>query len=130
MNGPAFSLPVTVFYEDTDAAGIVYHANYLRYAERARSEWLRSKGAPVNRLLELFDGYFVVKSCSIDFRLPGKLGDQLIATAKIETSKGARMTMHQTIERDGTVLADLSIDIAFVGSNGRPRRIPAALLAA
>ena len=124
------TLPLRVYYEDTDAAGMVYHANYLKFAERGRSEMLRSLGFP-HRRLGSEDGIgFAVRRCSVDYLAPARLEDALTVETMLEGIGAATLTMRQQIKRDGELLADLEILVACIGRDGRPRRLPHALRAA
>jgi acyl-CoA thioester hydrolase len=125
---------VRVYYEDTDFSGIVYHASYLRFMERGRTNYLRLLGADQRALFEEAQreapGFaFVVRAMSIDFRKPARMDDVLeITTVPIEV-KGASVVLHQRVERDGETLVDAMVRVAFV-SAGRARPIPKGLRAA
>jgi acyl-CoA thioester hydrolase len=119
-----------VYYEDTDAAGMVYHANYLKFAERGRSEMLRSLGFP-HRKLGREDGVgFAVRRCTIDYLAPARLEDALTVVTTLTDIGAATLKARQEIRRDGELLADLDILVACIGRDGRPRRLPSALRAA
>jgi acyl-CoA thioester hydrolase len=123
------SFPLRVYYEDTDAAGIVYHANYLKFAERGRSEMLRSLGFP-HRKLGSEDGVgFAVRRCSVDYLVPARLEDALTVDTMLGEVGAATLQLRQQIRRDGQLLADLDILVACIGRDGRPRRLPSALRA-
>jgi acyl-CoA thioester hydrolase len=123
------SFPLRVYYEDTDAAGIVYHANYLKFAERGRSEMLRSLGFP-HRKLGAEDGVgFAVRRCSVDYLVPARLEDALTVDTMLGEIGAATLQLHQQIRREGQLLADLDIVVACIGRDGRPRRLPNALRA-
>lgn len=126
--GEALRLPVRVYYEDTDAAGVVYYANYLRYMERARSEWLSALGFDAARL-ERDDGVvFVVHRVEIDFRAPARLGDRLDATVALVELQRARMVVLQDVLREGRTLTHARVAIACLNrASFRPSRIPAAV---
>jgi acyl-CoA thioester hydrolase len=128
--GIAHTLAVHVYYEDTDAAGMVYHANYLKFAERGRSEMLRSLGFGHRRLGSEDGVGFAVRRCSIDYLAPARLEDALTVDTTLEGVGAATLQVHQQIRRDGELLADLDILVACVGHDGRPRRLPSALRAA
>jgi acyl-CoA thioester hydrolase len=127
-------LPVRVYYEDTDFSGVVYHASYLRFMERGRTDYLRLLGADHRALFEQTEaeapGFaFVVRSMNIDFLKPARMDDVLtIATAPHEV-KGASITLHQRVMRGGELLVEAQVRVAFV-SGGRARPIPKALRAA
>ena len=125
-----FDWPVRVYYEDTDAGGIVYHASYLRFAERARTEWLRALGFSQPDLLEQFGCIFAVRRCSIDFRLSARLDDALVVVTSLIEARGARMRLHQEVRRGGLLLVGLEIELALLGPGHRPARMPPPLRAA
>lgn len=128
---PVFSWPIRVYWEDTDAGGVVYHASYLRFIERARTEWLRMRGIEQNRLRDEHDVMFVVSEMDIRFRSPAKLDDELVATIDSFTRRSASMTFAQCILRatDGVRLVEARVRAACIGTNFKPRRIPDFLLA-
>ncbi|HEV2676622.1 MAG TPA: tol-pal system-associated acyl-CoA thioesterase [Aliidongia sp.] len=119
--------PIRVYYEDTDAGGIVYHANYLRFAERARSECLRVVGWQYDRLLAETGLGWVVRRATIDFRLPARLDDALVVETRLMDMKGARMTARQTVHRGADLLVGLDLELVLLTPAGRPGRIPASL---
>ena len=122
-----FSLPIRVYIEDTDAGGIVYYVNYLKYLERARTELMRTFG--LERAAVSDAGWnFVVSDVSLSYKEPARLDDQLQATAVISAVGGATINFHQTVRRDDTVLVAGDIQIACVDrGTGRPTRLDAAL---
>ena len=122
-----FSLPVRVYIEDTDAGGIVYYVNYLKYLERARTELMRTFG--LERAAVSDAGWnFVVSDVSLSYKEPARLDDQLDATAVISAVGGATINFRQTVRRDDTVLVAGDIQIAWVDrGTGRPTRLDAAL---
>lgn len=115
-----------VYYEDTDAGGIVYHANYLRFAERARTEALRELGLPHAAMVEQFALMFVVRRIEIDYLRPARLDDSLAVVTRAEAVGGASARLRQAITaEDGTELAVAHVDLACVAlGESRPRRIP------
>jgi acyl-CoA thioester hydrolase len=119
-------LPVRVYYEDTDAGGIVYHANYLRFAERARTETLRRLGIDQSRLREENDVMFIVRRCTIDFRSPARLDDALEIRTRMTGWRGAAIEAEQTVHRQGEegTLVALELTIACVNGKGRLVRVP------
>lgn len=122
----AFRFPVRVYYEDTDAGGVVYHANYLRFAERARTEFLRAAGIEQREMRDA-DGFaFVVRRCSIDFRAPAYLDDALEVVTRITGVRGAALEAVQEVVRAGETdpLVVLELVIAGVNGRGRPARLP------
>jgi acyl-CoA thioester hydrolase len=123
-----FRFPVRVYYEDTDAAGVVYYANYLKYMERARTEWLSSLGFALAGLERLFGIVFVVHHVEIEYRRPARLGDELDATLTLIELRRARMVALQEVLCDETVLTCARVTLACLArSTWRPMRIPAAL---
>ena len=122
-----FSLPIRVYIEDTDAGGIVYYVNYLKYLERARTELMRTFG--LERAAVVDAGWnFVVSDVSLSYREPARLDDQLHATAVISAVGGATINFHQKVRRAGAVLVSGDIQIACVDrGTGRPTRLDAAL---
>ena len=129
-HGFSHSLPLRVYYEDTDAAGMVYHANYLKFAERGRSEMLRSIGFP-HRKLAAEDGVgFAVRRCSVEYLAPARLEDALVVDTTLIELGAATLNLRQQVRRGGELLADLEVLVACIGRDGRPRRLPSALRAA
>jgi acyl-CoA thioester hydrolase len=127
-------LLVRVYYEDTDFTGIVYHANYLRYMERGRTNYLRLIGADHRALFEAAEkeapGFaFVVRSMNIDFLRPARMDDVLEVVTEPEEVKGASVTLRQRVMRGEELLAAASVRVAFI-SEGRARPIPKPLRAA
>ena len=129
-----FSWPARVYWEDTDGGGIVYYANYLRYLERARTEWLRSLGFSQQQLARDPGIVFAVVSVNIDYHRPAKLDDELVVTCEPSVEGAATIRFAQRIHRKdagesasnpGTVLAEASVRVACVdASTLRPRRLP------
>ena len=123
-----FRLPVRVYYEDTDAAGIVYYANYLKYMERARTEWLASLGFELSALERVEGIVFVVHRVEIDFRLPARLGESLDATLSLTELSRARMIVAQDVTRGDETLTHAGVALACLDrARHRPTRIPKAL---
>ncbi|MBS59213.1 MAG: tol-pal system-associated acyl-CoA thioesterase [Alteromonadaceae bacterium] len=122
-----FSLPIRVYIEDTDAGGIVYYVNYLKYLERARTELMRTFG--LERAAVADAGWnFVVSDVSLSYKEPARLDDQLHATAVISAVGGATINFHQKVRRADAVLVAGDIQIACVDrGTGRPTRLDAAL---
>lgn len=124
----AFTHPVRVYWEDTDAGGVVYHAQYLAFLERARTEWLRARGYGQELLRLQHDLVFAVRAMSIDFRLPARLDDALQVGVTLRQCRHASLVIAQTVERDGVRLLDAEVRIAALrASDFRPRPIPDAL---
>ena len=123
-----FRLPIRVYYEDTDAAGIVYYANYLKFMERARTEWLSSLGFELSALEHIENIVFVVHRVEIDYRLPARLGARLDATLTLVGLHRARMIITQDVTRGDEVLTSARVVLACLErTNRRPTRIPATL---
>ena len=114
----------TVYYEDTDAGGVVYFANYLKFAERARSELLRDMGTDNTKLLQEHGVMFVVRDCAVRYREPARLDDALEIHTKILRIGGASFSADQRVERDGRLLADMTVRLACLDGEGRPARLP------
>ena len=115
---------VRVYYEDTDAGGVVYHARYLGMAERARTEALRAAGAPHAELTRDHGLAFVVHRLAVEYRRSARLDDALTVETTLAALSPARLSLHQTIRRDAEILVTLRVDLACVASDGRPARIP------
>ena len=129
----AFQFPVRIYWEDTDAGGIVFYANYLKFFERARTEWLRSLGINQRELRESAGGMFVVSETSVRYLQPARLDDELLVTAELQEAGRASMVIAQRalLRPAGAVLASGSIRIGWVeAATLRPARIPANILEA
>jgi acyl-CoA thioester hydrolase len=123
-----FRFPVRVYYEDTDAAGIVYYANYLKFMERARTEWLAALGLPLAAFEREHGVVFVVHRCEIDFRLPARLNDALDVTVEPVKRGASTILMQQDVLRAGDVLTTAQVGLACIHSTRwKPVRIPASL---
>lgn len=118
---------VRVYYEDTDAGGIVYYANYLKFAERARTEALRALGFDQSRLLADPGIAIVVRSVAVNFHKPARLDDRLTITTELADIGQVSLRMRQAIRRDGEMLVTLDVKLAVVDGNLRPVRPPEAL---
>jgi acyl-CoA thioester hydrolase len=126
-----FTFPVRVYWEDTDAGGIVFYANYLKFFERARTEWLRSLGIEQRLLRESTGGIFIVSETSVRYLQPARLDDELIVTAQLESAGRASLIIAQrALEKaSGALLAEGTIRIGWVDAASlKPGRIPPALL--
>jgi acyl-CoA thioester hydrolase len=127
----AFTWPIRVYWEDTDAGGIVFYANYLKFFERARTEWLRALGLTQSRLREESGGIFIVSETSVRYRAPSRLDDELLVTAQLEAAGRASLIIAQKAFRGDTLLCDGTIRIGWVdAATLRPERVPAAILQA
>lgn len=123
-----FRFALRVYYEDTDGAGVVYYANYLRFMERARTEWLGSLGVEPSELERTHGVVFVVSRMEIDYLAPARLGDRLEATLRLIELGRARMVAVQDVRRGDGVLAHARVTLACIDrGNWRPTRIPAVL---
>jgi len=132
-NGRAFAWPVRVYWEDTDAGGIVFYANYLKFFERARTEWLRSLGIEQGALRKSTGGIFVVGETSVRYQRPARLDDELLVTARVEESGRASLIIaQQAFLRSGdTLLCEGTIRIGWVDATTlKPARISPNLLEA
>jgi acyl-CoA thioester hydrolase len=124
MRGGAHLFPLRVYFEDTDVAGIVYYANYLRFIERARSDMLRLIGVDQREALEDGEGVYAVAEVSVKYRAPARLGDELVVLTEIEEVRAASVLIHQRVMRGDRLLADARVTAAFLTPDGRPRRQP------
>ena len=124
----AFSFPVRVYYEDTDAAGVVYYANYLKFMERARTEWLEGLGFPLAAFEREHGVTFVVRRAGIDFLAPARLNDRLDVTVEVLDRGASRIELEQKVLRDAAELATAHITLACLDTaRWRPTRLPAPL---
>ena len=125
MSRPSFTLQVRVYYEDTDAAGVVYYASYLKFLERARTEWLRALGYEQTRLVQELGIAFAARSLSAEYLLPARLDDMLTVVSTVESLGRAQLVFAQQVERDGTVLLTSQMRIAcFDPVRGKATAIP------
>jgi acyl-CoA thioester hydrolase len=124
--GVEHRFPVRVYFEDTDLSGVVYHANYLRYMERARSDMLRCVGADQRATLDADEGAYAVSELSIKYLRPARLDDALIVVTAIERVGAATCAIHQRVIRSDELLADAHVVAAFLSVEGRPKRQPKA----
>ena len=125
-----FTWPVRVYWEDTDAGGIVYHTAYLRFAERARTEMLRAAGIDQGRMLADTGVAFAVTRVEVDFRRPAVLDDALDVSAQVSEVGSASLRMTQAIRRGADDLVRLVVRVACVNRLGRPVRLPATVRSA
>jgi len=117
-------LDVRVYYEDTDMAGIVYYANYLRYIERARSDWVRGLGID-QKVMKAEGAVFVVRRVEADYLASAVLDDELVIETDVVQVTGARLVMDQKVKRDGEVIFQAIVTVGVVNDNGQPTRLPA-----
>jgi len=120
-----YSIPIRVYIEDTDAGGVVYYANYLRFMERARTEWLRASGVELDIWQHQHRKLFVVRSVQVDFLSPAKFNDQLTVCANLVTLKSASLICNQPIMRGDKLLIEASVKLACIDADTmRPCAIP------
>ena len=125
---PAFQWPVRVYYEDTDLGGVVYYANYLKFLERARTEWLRALGVEQTVLAAEHRVIFVVRSIALEYLRPAAFNDELAVTVELEETKGGQILRAQRITRGTEELATARVRIACVSTGTfKPVRIPSSL---
>ena len=117
---------LSVYFEDTDTAQIVYYANYLKYMERARSDMLRALGIDQRAALDAGDGVYAVADVAIRYLRPARLGDDLVVVSSVDTVRAATVVIHQMVMRGAEILTDARITAAFLSPDGRPRRQPRA----
>ncbi|MFO1164918.1 MAG: tol-pal system-associated acyl-CoA thioesterase [Paracoccus sp. (in: a-proteobacteria)] len=122
------SFPVRVYYEDTDLAGIVYYANYLKFIERGRSEWLREVGVD-QRVLKQQGLVFAVRRVEADYLSPARFDDQLVVESSLHAQTPARIVIDQRVLREGAALFVARVTVVCLGEGGRPLRIPADVAA-
>lgn len=119
-----------VYFEDTDAGGVVYHANYIGFMERARSDMLACAGIDQRRALEAGDGVYVVAEVNIRYRRPARLGDALLILSRVGELRSSAAVIHQRVMRGDELVADADVRVVFVDAQGKPRRQPAEWVAA
>jgi acyl-CoA thioester hydrolase len=122
--GGTHHFALRVYFEDTDVAGVVYYANYLKYMERARSDMLRAAGVDQRAVLEAGEGVYVVAGANIKYRRSAKLDDALVVLSEVLEVRAASCLIHQRVMRGRELLADATITAAFLSSEGRPKRQP------
>jgi len=115
---------LTVYFEDTDTAGIVYYANYLKFMERARSDMLRATGIDQRAAKEAGTGVYAVAEVNIRYLRPARLGDDLVVLSTVEQVRAASVLIHQRVMRGAEGLADARVTAAFLDPNDRPKRQP------
>lgn len=117
---------VRVYWEDTDAGGVVYYANYLKFIERARTEWLRSRGLEQSALRAEHAVLLVVRKLECAYRAPARLDDELTVHTRIEKLAGASVTMHQVVSREGAELFNATVNVCCLDADRwSPKRLPA-----
>ncbi|ABC63999.1 YbgC/FadM family acyl-CoA thioesterase [Erythrobacter litoralis] len=126
FDGPVHLYAVRVYYEDTDLSGITYHANYLRWFERARSDILRLLGIDQRAAIEAGEGAYAVADLTLKYFRPARLDDDVVIQTRCTQLKAASVTMHQRAYRGDELLTEASFRVGFVAPDGRPRRQPEA----
>ena len=122
--GPEHRFALSVYFEDTDTAGVVYYANYLKFMERARSDMLRAVGVDQRDVLHRDGGAYYVAECNIRYVKPARLGDDLVVVSSVEHVRAASVSIHQRVMRGNELLTDARVTAAFLDANGRPQRQP------
>ncbi|WP_106640601.1 tol-pal system-associated acyl-CoA thioesterase [Allosphingosinicella vermicomposti] len=124
--GKTHHFALRVYFEDTDTAGIVYYANYLRFMERARSDMLRCVGIDQRAALDSGEGVYAVAEAHIKYRSPAKLDDNLRILSEVREVRAASCVIHQRVMRGDELLAEANVTAAFLSPEGRPKRQPRA----
>tara|TARA_Y100000741_G_scaffold144414_1_gene109018 strand:+ start:184 stop:579 length:396 start_codon:yes stop_codon:yes gene_type:complete len=119
-----FLFKLKVYYEDTDSGGVVYYANYLKFLERARSEFIYSIGLSNKKLLNEFDTLIIVKSCNIEYKKSAKLEDELEIFSSIKSYTKTSFIMDQTVKRRDEIIAVAEVALVTINKNGKPVKIP------
>ncbi|MCR6658377.1 MAG: tol-pal system-associated acyl-CoA thioesterase [Asticcacaulis sp.] len=118
-------MPVRIYYEDTDFSGVVYHANYLKYFERGRSEYMRLIGVHHHQLAALDEPLaFAVSAINIRYLTPARIDDLVLVKSRLSAARGASFTLDQWVERDGQRLAEAQVQVVCIDLKGRPKRLP------
>lgn len=129
FEGREHLFPLRVYFEDTDLSGVVYHANYLRYMERARSDMLRVAGIDQRAVHEAGEGAYAIVDLAIKYRAPARLDDALLVASRVLRVSPASVVIHQTVRCGSLVLTEAQVTAALVAPSGRPKRQPADWLA-
>ena len=122
--GSEHRFPARVYFEDTDLTGVVYHANYLRFMERARSDMLRLAGIDQRRAHEAGEGAYAITSLAIRYRAPARLDDDLLVRSRVMDIRAVSCVIQQRVMRGGLLVADADVTAVFLSPDGRPRRQP------
>ena len=122
--GPEHHFALTVYFEDTDTAGIVYYANYLKFMERARSDMIRAAGVDQNSAHHEGEGVYAVAECTIRYLKPARLGDDLIVVSTVDQVRACTVLIQQRVMRGTEMLTDARVTAAFLTPDGRPQRQP------
>lgn len=126
LDGPRHLYAVRVYYEDTDLSGITYHANYLRWFERARSDLLRLLGIDQRAAIEAGEGAYALSEVNLKYLRPAKLDDDVVIETRCTELGAASCRMHQVARRGEDTLCEATLRVGFIAPSGRPRRQPAA----
>jgi len=124
FTGRQHRFALTIYFEDTDTAGIVYYANYLKFMERARSDFLARVGIDQRAAIEAETGVYAVADVAIKYRRPARLGDDLVIVSTVEAVRAASVVIHQAVRRGAETLTDATVTAAFLTLDGRPTRQP------
>lgn len=124
----SFFFPVRVYYEDTDAGGVVYHSNYYKLCERARTEWLRAMDIPGQEITEKYGVHFVARRSHIEWRKPARLDDLLTIETRLSGLGKVRMRVRHTVRRDAVEIATIDIEMVCVNFDFIPTPLPDALI--
>ncbi len=128
--GPEHHFVLRVYFEDTDLTGVVYHANYLRFMERARSDMLLAAGIDQRAAQEGGEGAYAIANLAIKYRTPARLGDELTVVSRLVSVRAASVDIHQRVMNGETIVTEAEVEAAFVSPSGRPRRQPPEWVAA
>ena len=123
-----FTYKTKVYYEDTDAGGVVYYANYLNFLERARTEAITSIGLSNKKIKKNFDAFIIVKACNIQYKLSAYLEDELLITSFIKSITKTSFMMLQRINRKNDLISEAEVHLVFINNLGKPTRIPEQLI--
>lgn len=126
FDGKKHHFAIRVYFEDTDFSGVVYHARYLHFMERARSDMLARVGIDQRGAHDAGEGAYAVTEIDLKFRKPARFDDALLITSRVTAVRAASCDIHQTVSRDGEMLVEARVTAAFVAPDGRPRRQPRA----
>ena len=122
-----FNYITKIYYEDTDAGGVVYYANYLKFLERARSEAIYSLGLSNKEILDKEGVIIIVKSCNIEYKQPAKFEDEIEIISNITEVKNSSFKMHQVIKRKSDIISEAEVVLVTINAKGKPVRIPMLL---
>ncbi|QNQ08779.1 tol-pal system-associated acyl-CoA thioesterase [Sphingomonas alpina] len=124
FDGSEHRFPIRVYFEDTDLSGVVYHANYLRFMERARSDMLRLVGVDQRGAHDAGEGAYAITELAIRYKAPAKLDDALVVVSRVAKVRAASVDIQQRVMRGAEILTTAEVTAALVGASGRPRRQP------